>query len=77
MYLPHYLKQNSNLIAQNKLMPFNEMVSFLSLIQSTRISKFLIILKNSDKEWERLVSILSAKDITGGLKLGNHILTYT
>lgn len=58
-------------------MPFNEMVSFLSPIQSTQISEFLIILKNSEKEWERLVSILSAKGIVGGLKLRNHILTYT
>lgn len=77
VHLPHYLKQTSNLIAQKKLMLFNEMVRLLSPIQSTQISEFLIVLKNSDKERERLVSSLSAKGIVGGLQLRNRILTYT
>jgi hypothetical protein len=51
----------------------------LSPIQSTLMSEFLIILNNSDKEWERLVSILSAKGTVGRTKIlydYNHILTY-
>lgn len=58
-------------------MLFNQRVSLLSPIQSTLISEFFIILKNSDKEWERLVPILSAKGIVGSIKTLNYILTYT
>lgn len=58
-------------------MLFSQRVSLLSPIQSTLISEFFIILKNSDKEWERLVPILSAKGIVGSIKALNYILTYT
>lgn len=67
-YIYHWILSQFQVSLFRKKTGFNNLQYLLSPIQSTLIFEFLIILNNSDKGWERLVSILSAKGVVGRIK---------